>query len=338
MGFPIASRTDSRAGRLVHPLLTAAVVPEPWRSTAGAADHRNDPVPDPVAAPEPWRSTAGAGVLAFAAGALVPGWTLPGGLIGAVLLAVVVGAVSREGAPARLGAANRVTIGRLAILGALAGYGLSLPFTGAVPGWAPCLAYAGAAALDLLDGALARRTGSETAFGARLDAEADALGIAAASGIAALALGTLPPWYLGAGFARYLFGAGLVLERRSGRRVRPLDPSPFRRRLAGFQMGMLAVCLAPGIEAEWATPSAFALGVPFLLGFLRDYLVVTGRGDPWRRLAGAERFRPVASRAATLAAALLGTAKLAGFPTGSLALAAFFFAWLIRPRSTLPRR
>lgn len=276
-----------------------------------------------------WRSTVAAAVLALGGGSFVPGWTAAGGLVGAALLFAVVRFASRERVPSGLGAANRVTILRLAIFGALAGYGLSLPFTGEVPGWAPCLAYAAAATLDFLDGALARRAGSESAFGARLDAESDALGMAAASGIAVLALGTLPLWHLAAGFARYLYGAGLALERRP---VRPLAPSPFRRRLAGFQMGMLAVCLAPGIEPDWATPSALALGVPFLLGFLRDYCFVTGRGDP--RPTGLERFRAPASVAAALAALALGAAKLAGFSTGAPALGFFFFAWLIRPRGT----
>lgn len=271
---------------------------------------------------ELWWSTAGAGLLALAAGSLVPGWTLAGGLVGGLLPAAVTLVAAREGAPPRLGAANRVTIARLALLGAFAGYALSLPFTGAVPGWLPCLAYALAAALDFLDGALARRFGSATAFGARLDAESDALGMAAAASIAVL--GPLPLWYLAAGFARYLYGAALALERRP---ARPLDPSPFRRRLAGFQMGMLAVCLAPGIQPEWATPSAVALGVPFLLGFLRDYLVVTGRRDPWP--FGIERFRGPGSLAAALAALGFGLAQL-----GPLALACFFFAWLILPRGT----
>ena len=114
----------------------------------------------------------------------------------------------------------------------------------------------------------------------RLDAEADALGLAAASGIAVLASGTLPAWYLLAGFGRYLFGAALFVEERLGRRLRALPPSPFRRRLAGFQMGLVAVCLAPFIEPQWAPPATAALGAPFLLGFARDYLISTGRIDP----------------------------------------------------------
>ena len=203
-------------------------------------------------------------------------------------------------------------------------------------GWLPCLTYGAAALADFADGVIARRTGSASLFGAELDAEADAVGMAAASGIAVLVVGVLPLWYLLAGFGRYLFGAALSVERRLGRRLTDLPDSPFRRRLAGFQMGLFAVCLAPGIQREWALPSTLALGIPFLAGFTRDYLVVTGRlhpdGEGSRRfvlLLG--RLRTPASRTFALLAAALGALKLAGLPTGALAVGAFFFAWLLTP-------
>ena len=273
---------------------------------------------------------------------------LPGGLeasaslIGLALFVLVVRAVrfGRDGAPApgRLGAANAITLARLVVFAGLGGFmAVSLAFVGEAGdalGWAPALAYGLAALADGLDGFVARRTGTESAFGARLDAETDALGMAAASGIVVLLAGVLPLWYLLAGFGRYLFGAALFVERRLGRQLADLPPSPFRRRLAGFQMGLLAVCLVPGIEPEWALPSTLALGVPFLAGFLRDYLLASGRLDP--RGAGSRRvvarlqgLRPSVSRLAALLAAALGILKLAGFPTGSWGLAAFFFGWLI---------
>ena len=201
-------------------------------------------------------------------------------------------------------------------------------------GWVPALAYGLAALADGLDGVVARRTGTESAFGARLDAETDALGMAAASGIAVLIVGVLPLWYLAAGFGRYLFGAALFVERRLGRELADLPPSPFRRRLAGFQMGLLAVCLVPGIEPEWALPSTLALGIPFLAGFARDYLLASGRLDPQgagsrRMVARLQGLRRIVSRPAVLLAAALGILGLAGFPTGWWGLAAVFFGWLI---------
>ena len=298
-----------------------------------------------------------------AAGTLADGLGVGGAAAGLVIFAATVAfTAARDPAPVPLGAANRITLGRLALLAGLAGHALSASFSSearlALAGGIACVAYAAAAIGDFADGAVARRSGAASAFGARLDPEADAVGVAAASGLAVLAFGTLPVWYLAVGFGRYLFGAGLAVERGlsrcmdrrrgrrpdhgRGRRFAALEPGPFRRRLAGFQMGLLAVCLVPGIEARWALPSAFALGAPCLAGFVRDYLVATGRLDPrgrrWRRLESRlGRLRSPVSRAAALSAAALGAAKLAGAPTGAYALAAFFFAWLLIPEPTRRR-
>lgn len=289
---------------------------------------------------ELWRFATAAGGVVCTAGILLAGLPLGGGLLGFAVFAGVVAFAAREPAPTPLGLANRLTLVRLAALAALAGGGLAAALAPearlALAGWMPCLVYAAAALGDYADGAIARRTRTTSAFGARLDAEADALGLAAASGIAVLASGTLPAWYLLAGFARYLFGAALFVEARLGRRLADLPPSPFRRRLAGFQMGLVAVCLAPFIEPEWAPPATAALGAPFLLGFARDYLIRTRRIDPdsagaSRRVRRFRKLRGPVSRSAAVLAAALGVLKLAGFSTGSWGLAAFFFGWLVRP-------
>ena len=289
---------------------------------------------------ELWRFATAAGGAVCAAGILLAGLPLGGGLLGFAVFTGVVAFAAREPAPRPLGLANRLTLVRLAALAALAGCGLAATFSPearlALAGWMPCLVYAAAALGDYADGAIARRTRTTSAVGARLDAEADALGLAAAGGIAVFAAGTLPAWYLLAGFGRYLFGAALFVEARLGRRLRDLPPSPFRRRLAGFQMGLVAVCLAPFIEPEWAPPATMALGTPFLLGFGRDYLIRSGRLDPEsagsRRLTGRlGRLRRPASRLAVAAAIALGALKAAGMAVGSWGLAAFFFGWLVRP-------
>lgn len=282
------------------------------------------------------------------AAVLFAGVPLAGGLAGFAILAGVVAFTAREPAPAPLGLANRVTLMRLAVLATLAGCGLAATVSPegrrALAGWIPCLAYTAAVLGDFADGAIARRRRLTSRFGARLDAEADALGLAAASGIAVFVSGTMSAWYLLAGFGRYLFGAALFVEARLGRRPVELPPSPFRRRLAGFQMGLVAVCLAPFIEPAWSLPATVALGTPFLAGFARDYLIASGRLDPesagsHRFLSLLERLRSPASGVAALTAVALGVAKLTGLPTGSWFLAAFFFAWLLRaPRRGAVRR
>ena len=288
---------------------------------------------------ELWRFAIAAGGAVCTAGILLAGLPLGGGLLGFAVFAGVVAFAAREPAPWPLGLANRLTIVRLAAVAALAGWGLAATLSSeaalALAGWTPCLVYAAAALGDYADGAIARRTRTTSLFGARLDAEADALGLAAASGIAVLVSGTLPAWYLLAGLGRYLFGAALFVEERLGRRLRALPPSPFRRRLAGFQMGLVAVCLAPFIEPQWAPPATAALGAPFLLGFARDYLISTGRIDPEstgarRRVLRLQTLRGPVSRSAAVLAAALGILRLAGFSTGSWGLAAFFFGWLVR--------
>ena len=298
------------------------------------------PVRTAAGAKEVWRFGAAAAGVALTAAVLVTGLSLGGAAAGAAIFGGVVAFTARDPVPSPLGLANQLTLARLAALAALAGVGLSAIVAPeahlVLTGWIPCLVYGATALADQADGAIARRTGTTSAFGARLDAEADALGLALASGIAVLVAGTLPLWYLGAGFARYLFGAALFAERRLGRPLRDLHPSPFRRRLAGFQMGLLAVCLAPSIEAEWATPSALALGVPFLIGFARDYLVRSGRMDPegakFHRLSRRfDNLRRPMSHAALAAAIVLGILKTAGLAIGSWGLAAFFLGWLLLP-------
>ena len=281
----------------------------------------------------------GLAVLAVSVGGL--GLPVEGGFLGVLLTApVLVAVIVREPAPAALGLANRVTLGRLALVAGLGGQVLWALIAAddrlVASGWTLCIAYGIAAVSDALDGPLARRFGGATAFGARLDAETDALGIAAAATAAVSLLGTLPAWYLVAGFARYLFAAGLALGRRLGRSSAPLPPSPFRRRLAGFQMGLLVVCLGPWVRPEWAGPSTLALGGAFLIGFALDFLFAVRALDPegswWRSVAARlDRWRRPAAIGGAAASIVLGALRLAGIGAGAWALAAFFVGWLLWP-------
>ncbi len=103
--------------------------------------------------------------------------------------------------PAR-GPANRVTLVRAVLVCVVA----VVAFGGESRGRVPVLVSLAAVALvlDGVDGCVARRTNSSSAFGARFDMEVDALLILVLSAYAAPAVGW---WVLLIGAARYLFGA-----------------------------------------------------------------------------------------------------------------------------------
>lgn len=177
-----------------------------------------------------------------------------------------------------LGAATSVTLARGFLLAAFAGF-LPLPRPLGLLAWLPALLFFLVAALDGLDGYLARRTDRVTVLGGRLDLEIDAFSVL----IAVLVLvrwGQLPVWYLSVGLARYTFVAGLAWRRLRGLPCFDLSPSRCRRWMAGCQMGFLSAALWPWVVPEAASVAAICLGTPLLLGFARDWLVVSGRLDP----------------------------------------------------------
>lgn len=173
-----------------------------------------------------------------------------------------------------LGAANAVTLVRGLAYAAAAGF-LLVPPTAAVA-WLPALLYGGGVLLDAVDGVIARRVGRPTRLGERLDMGYDTLGFVVAPAVA-VAWGLLPPVYLSLAAARYVYRAGLWLDRRQGRQIRALPPSRLRRPLATWQMGFLTVALVPVGPSEAIHAVAPLALAPSLLVFVRDYLAVTGR-------------------------------------------------------------
>lgn len=174
-----------------------------------------------------------------------------------------------------LGLANAVTVGRGLLYAATAGFLLLAPSTPAIR-WAPGLCYGAGAALDFIDGRLARRTDTETELGGRLDHAFDTLGFLVAPLVGVL-WGRLPIVYLSLSAARYLFRAGLWWRRTTGRPVAPLPESPLRRRLAAMQMAVIAIALPPVLPAELVHPAATIALVPSLAVFGRDWLAVSNR-------------------------------------------------------------
>jgi CDP-diacylglycerol--glycerol-3-phosphate 3-phosphatidyltransferase len=191
-----------------------------------------------------------------------------------------------------LGLPNLISLARGFMLAALAGFLLSPPPEGWLA-WAPGTLYTAAIVVDYLDGVAARLTGRSTVLGQTLDLEFDALGILIAP-LVAVWHGQLPAWFLLASAARYVYAAGIWLRRRAGKPVYDLTPSTTRRALAGIQMGFISAALWPVLRPDAIALAAGVVIIPFLAGFVRDWLVVSGAVRP--DSAGYRRVMDVAGR------------------------------------------
>ena len=163
----------------------------------------------------------------------------------------------------RFGPANRVTLARLgsmALLVALVGEAIPRPPLATMPdtAWWLVVVATVTAVLDAADGALARRSGLASPFGARFDMETDA-----AFTLVLCALvwqsGQTGAWVLAAGLMRYAFVAAAHLwPWLSG----ALPPSRRRQTVCVVQITTLIVCLGPIVPpllASWLAAFSLAL-------------------------------------------------------------------------------
>ena len=123
-----------------------------------------------------------------------------------------------------------------------------------------------AAALDAVDGWLARRTRMASAFGARFDMETDALFILVLC-VWAWHLNKAGPWVIAGGLLRYAFvlGAVLVPSLRA-----PLPESLRRKTIAALQMVALLLVICPFVPAPWSAAIAAAALLALSISFLTD--------------------------------------------------------------------
>ena len=175
-----------------------------------------------------------------------------------------------------LGVANAVTLGRGWLYAVVAGFLLVVPPTDSTWRWVPVACYGAGAALDWVDGALARTAGRRSELGEKLDMAFDTLGFLVAP-LVAVVWGRLPVWYLSISVARYLFKAGRGWRRARGLAVYDLPASRVRRPLAGLQMAFITAALLPVVPVAMVRPTAAVVVAPSLVVFVRDYLVVSGR-------------------------------------------------------------
>jgi CDP-diacylglycerol--glycerol-3-phosphate 3-phosphatidyltransferase len=173
-----------------------------------------------------------------------------------------------------IGRGNALSLVRGLCIGLLAGF-LFGPWPPGAMAWIIVLLYTVTDVADYFDGYLARRADHVTALGGALDVEFDGLGTLVVI-LLAVSFGQLPVWYLALGLARYLFVFGLWLRRRLGRPIVDLPPSAHRRVFAGIQMGFLSVVLWPILPRPMAVIAGTLYAAATGLGFLRDWLVVSG--------------------------------------------------------------
>ena len=184
----------------------------------------------------------------------------------AIVAALIVRSLPEYHPGPGLGAANCVTLLRATLVLPIAAL---VPAAGALTGsaywWIVALA---AAALvgDGVDGIVARRTGTASAFGARFDMELDALLLVVLSALLWRS-GKVGVWVLLIGALRYLFlGAGWLW--RSLRAELP--PSARRKTVCVVQGVALVVCLAPVISAAVAPALASAALALLVYSFAAD--------------------------------------------------------------------
>jgi CDP-diacylglycerol--glycerol-3-phosphate 3-phosphatidyltransferase len=173
-----------------------------------------------------------------------------------------------------LGIANITTLLRGVLIASLLGF-LLLPWPPGWLAWIPAGLYTLAVLADFLDGLLARITRRVTRLGEILDMSFDGLGVLVAS-LLAIQYSQVPAWYLLVALARYLFLAGIWLRRRLGLAVHELQPSVRRRAFAGVQMGFLFFILMPVFTPPGTYIAAAMFALPFLVGFVIDWLAACG--------------------------------------------------------------
>jgi phosphatidylglycerophosphate synthase len=174
-------------------------------------------------------------------------YALKAAVVFGVMMALARRGLARHHPHARIGPANQVTLVRALLAALAAGLIGEQPTTGAA--WAVVMGAGILAALDGLDGWLARRTGLASAFGARFDMETDAFFILVLS-VLVWQHGKAGAWVIACGLMRYVFvAAGWVLPWMA----RPLPPTTRGKTVAVLQVAGLSLALVPLVSPPVGT-------------------------------------------------------------------------------------
>jgi CDP-diacylglycerol---glycerol-3-phosphate 3-phosphatidyltransferase len=187
------------------------------------------------------------------------------------------------------GPGNSLTLLRGTLLAMLAGF-LFLPQPENILTWSPAIIFTLAIAADFFDGFAARVSNHVTRLGEALDMKLDGVGVLIAI-ILAVQYGSLPAWYLLVASARYLYLAGIYIREKKAYPVYELPPSIRRRAFAGLQMGFVSAMLWPIFTPPGTSVAALIFAIPFLSGFLLDWLYASGvlQASTGQNLASASR-------------------------------------------------
>jgi phosphatidylglycerophosphate synthase len=201
---------------------------------------------------------AGLAATLLVAGATWSFLDLPASYVATALLlyglgaAMLLGTLPTELPGPGVGPANRVTLGRLALLMALAALSIHPDSLGPGGRWTVVAVGTLIMVLDGVDGWVARRTGSVSDYGARFDMETDAFLMLVLS-VLVWTEGRVGIWVLLIGAMRYLFvGAAWVLPALRGELFHSM-----RRKVVCVVQGVaLLVCLGPIVPGRLAVGSA----------------------------------------------------------------------------------
>ncbi|MAP38190.1 MAG: CDP-alcohol phosphatidyltransferase [Dehalococcoidia bacterium] len=224
-----------------------------------------------------------AGLLATLSAALLNMWVFDlskGYFLGVGSLYVVMAGLVLVSLPVSLGAvdlgvANRVTLGRAALVLPLAGLTIQAPIISVIGYWWVILVATVAMILDGVDGWVARRRGP-TVFGARFDMELDALLLLVLS-VVVWQSGKVGLWVMLIGALRYLFAVASWLRPSL---AAELPASRRRKTICVVQGVVLLVCLGPIIPATMASIVAFVALAMLVSSFVADvrWLLRPGKG------------------------------------------------------------
>lgn len=180
----------------------------------------------------------------------------------------------RQGFPhPSLGAGNRITLGRLALVASLIA-----PLVEASSTWVFLAVALLALGLDGVDGYLARRQGRVSEFGARLDMEVDAA-LTVTLALNAILVGSVGLIALLLFLPRYLF----VLAGRFAPWLRRPLPERFSRKLVTVvQIGTLIALQLPFLVELFATPLVLIVGSALIWSFTCDVWWLWQQKHSWR--------------------------------------------------------